>query len=201
MRYIVRTVSFSQQRLDNVEKLKAQIPNLEVYVDTQKDGYASFFAACAMIHETGGVLLEDDVQLCEGFCEKIEAIIAEKGAMVINFFEKPKVWFETSCVGGSNFMWTQCVYLPPHFPNKIKEYYPQFLVEKPKTAQGMAYDCLLSYTMVKEKMKYWRIRPCIVQHLDFKSVIGNRPQNRMTPFFIDDLITQNINYYDLRLTK
>jgi len=201
MRYIVRTVSFSQERLANVEKLKAIIPNLEVFVDTQKDGYASFFAACEMIHESGGVLIEDDIAVCEGFCEKVEAIIAEKGDKVINFFEKPKVWIETSCVGGSNFMWTQCVYLPPNFPNKIREYYEEFKELKPKVWQGMAYDCLLSYAMVKEKMKYWRIRPCLVQHLDFKSVIGNRPSNRNTIFFIDDLKQQNINYNDLRPSK
>jgi len=188
MKYIVRTVGFSEERLANVELLKKKIPNLEVYVDNQKDGYKSFLNVCEKINETGAIILEDDIKLCANFCEKIEKIIKEKGEdKVYNFFERPKKHLETAYVGGSNFLWMQCIYLPPKLPNKIAGYYGQFKQEKPKKWQGMATDCLISYALVKEKVKYWRIRPCLVQHLPFKSVIGNRPKNRQTLYFIDDI--------------
>lgn len=195
MRYIVRTVDFDDKRKANVEELKKQIPNLEVFVDTKHDGYESWFCACEMLHETGGVILEDDVFLCKNFCERIEKIIEEKGTEnVINFFEKPKKYFKTSLEGGSKFMWTQCVYLPPFLGNKMRETFEEFKTKRPKKAQGMAYDCLTAYVLSKLKMKYWRIRPCLVQHLPFQSVIGWRPCNRQTLYFIDDLEIAGIDY-------
>ena len=202
MRFVVRTVDFDKTRLNNVEKLKKEIPNLEVYVDTERDSYKAFMNVCDMIDDTGAVILEDDVKLCDGFCEKIESIIAEKGMdKVFNFFEKPKCYFKTSYVGGSQFLWAQCIYLPPHLGHKMREYYDEFKTLKPKKWQGMATDCLVAYVLTKEKIKYWRIRPCLVQHLDFKSAIGNRPTNRQTPYFIDDLIKKGVDYDDLQPTK
>ena len=188
MRYAVRTVAWKPERLENVEVMRRCVPHLEVFVDHVGDGYANFFNVCAAINDTGGVVLEDDVGLCRDFMRRIEGVIQEKGAdMVINFFERPKVNFETELVAGSKFFWMQCVYLPPGLPEKIMAYHDEFKRTRPKKWFGMATDCLVAYTLVKEKMRYWRIRPTLVQHLPFPSVIGNRPCNRQTPYFIDDL--------------
>jgi hypothetical protein len=54
-----------------------------------------------------------------------------------------------------------------------------------------------AYALVKEKMKYTRVRPCLVQHLPFDSVIGKRPNNRQTLYFIDDLEKEGVNYEDI----
>lgn len=202
MRYVVRTVDNDIRREENVKILRQNIPTLEIYTDTEHDGYKSWLNVCDMIDETGAILLEDDVKVCDGFCEKIESIINEKGAdKVYNFFEKPKTYFKTSYVGGSQFMWTQCVYLPPHLGHKMREYYDEFKTARPKRWQGAAYDLLTAYVLTKEKAKYWRIRPCLVQHLDFPSLIGNRPRNRQTPYFIDDLVEKGIKYDDLQPTE
>lgn len=201
LRFILRTVDFDKQRLDNVEKLKKLIPNLEVFIDTKKDGYNSFFEVCKIINDTGAVILEDDIELCGNFVNLITSIINDKGFdKVYNFFEKPKSYFETSYVGGSNFLWMQCIYLPKDLPLKIFSYYDEFKTNKPKKWQGMATDCLIQYALTKEKIKYWRIRPCLVQHLDFKSVIGNRPTNRQSPYYIELLKEKGINYNDLSIT-
>ena len=197
MKVVVRTVDFCETRNKNVEILKKEIPQLEVVVDHEKDGYKSFLKACKILNDTGGILLEDDVLLCENFLEKIENIVQEKDT-VYNFFEKPKTYFKTSKVGGSNFLWMQCVYIPPKFGEKCINLYEEFKLNKPKKWQGMATDCLIAYVLTKYKMKYWRIRPCLVQHLPFKSVIGKRPTNRQTPFFIDDLIKKGENYDNLQ---
>ena len=95
-------------------------------------------------------------------------------------------------------MWTQCEYLPPHLGHKMREYYDEFKTARPKRWRGAAYDLLTAYVLTKEKTKYWRIRPCLVQHLDFPSLIGNRPKNRQTPYFIDDLVERGIKYDDLQ---
>lgn len=185
MRYMVRTVAWRPDRLQNVEILRSLIPQLEVIVDEKRDGYATLLDACHRLDSTGGVLLEDDVLLCRNFTTRIEEIIQRKQQYVINFFEKPKVPLNTSLVGGSQFLWMQCIYLPPGFPGKMIEHFQTFLVKHPEPD---AYDCLVAHALVKERMKYWRIRPCLVQHLPFRSTLkGSRPPTRQTDFFIDDL--------------
>jgi len=190
MRYAVRTVAWSPERRENVALLKRQLPQLEVFTDQVGDGYAIFFDICRAINDTGGVVLEDDVQLCRDFQPRLEAIVADKGHdQVISFFERPKVKFETGYVGGSNFFWMQCVYLPAGLPAKIVASHDQFKAERPQQWGGMATDRLIAYTLIQERMKYWRIRPTLVQHLPLPSVIGNRPSNRQTPYFIDEVAT------------
>lgn len=188
MRYIVRTVSWSKERRENVAILKEQIPHLEVFTDTVGDYYGLFFEICRSINETGGVVLEDDVQLCRGFVNKVESVIEEKGAdCVISFFERPKVDLETAYVGGSNFFWMQCVYFPPGLPEKFVKHYNDFKTKKPKLWRGNSVDRAVSYALVRERVKYWRIRPTLVQHLPLPSASGPRPINRQTLYFIDDL--------------
>jgi hypothetical protein len=202
MRYVVRTVAWDKERQRNIDVLRLQIPSLEVVEDREGDSYKSFGRACALINDSGGVLLEDDIGLCSRFTERIEATIESKGFdKVYNFFEKPKCYFKTSYVGGSNFLWMQCIYLPPKLPLCIWGYYDEFRQARPEQYKGMATDCLIAYALTKERVKYWRIRPCLVQHLPFESVIGPRPKNRQTPYFIDDLEREGVDYDDLQPTK
>lgn len=187
MKYVVRTVSWSPERLNNVEKMKIQIPSLEVQVDHVGDWYGSFFDVCRKIDATGAVILEDDVLLCRNFSQRIEGVIEDKGTdKVFNFFEKPKVKLETAYVGGSNFLWMQCIYLPPGLPGKMYKHFDAFKSTRPASFKGLSVDSFISYVLVQEKIKYWRIRPCLVQHLDFKS-LGGHASGRITPYFVDDV--------------
>ena len=193
MIYIVRTVSWKPERRENVEVLKSQIPQLTVLTDTEEQndesGWKTFFDAMRMLNSGGGVLLEDDIQLCENFIERIESVIAQRPDDLINFFEKPKVErLVTKYVGGSNFSWNQCTYYPKDLPIEFLNEYETFKNDKPKMHYGMAYDCLMAHTLAKIGRKYWMVRPCMVQHLPMQSAINGRPKNRQTPFFVDDLI-------------
>ena len=188
MRYVVRTVAWLEERRRNVDVLCESIPHLERVVDHVGDGYANFFAACRLLHDTGGVLLEDDVLLCRRFTERLESIVAEKGVgEVISFFERPKVNLDTRYMGGASFFWAQCVYFPPGLMCEFEHNYAEFRQNRPKQWQGMATDRLIAYTLSKLGRKYWRIRPTLVQHLPFTSAIGGRSTKRQTPYFIDDL--------------
>lgn len=198
MRYVVRTVPDSPEREQVVTRLRERLPGLQVLVDHDRDAYASFRRACEMVADTGGILLEDDVELCSDFLEQTRAVFAQVGFLhVINFFERPKSLFPAGFVGGSSFMWTQCTYLPPGFAGRIFDYYDEFHRERPKKAAGMAYDLLLSYALVRERRRYYRHRPCLVQHLPLPSVIGPRPANRQSPYYIELLRQQGVRYEDL----
>lgn len=188
MRYIIRTVDFATDRLKNVEEIKKQIPEAEVDVDTIHDCYKSLFRACDMISETGGVVLEDDVVLCRNFKARVEPIIQEKGVNnVISFFEKPRVKLETKFCAGGEFLWSQCVYFPPKFNELLHKHWERFQIVEPRLARDMHYDVYIRYVLKQEKMKYWRIRPTYVQHLDFDSAISPRSHKRQTYYFIDDV--------------
>lgn len=198
-RYVVRHVSWSPERDLVVESMKQEIPNLEVYTDVFHDWYRAFFDVCDMIDETGAVLLENDVLPCKDFRNRVEAIIQEKGKdKVISFFEKPKTWLSTAYVGGSNFSWMQCLYLPPGVPGKAQRYFDEFRTTRPKQFKGVSVDIFLRYVFVKEKIKYWRIRPCMVQHLNLRSLAGHS-SNRNTIFFVDDLEARGIDYNSLKV--
>lgn len=189
MKYIVRTVSWVDERLRNVEVIKSVIPDIVVLTDTKRDGWNTYFEAMRMLNETGGVLLEDDVILCKGFKERIEGVISQKPDDLINFFERPKVsWCTTKYVGGSQYSSNLCTYYPPNLPIEFLKEYKNFRESKPDKHMGLGYDCLMAHTLVKLKRKYWRIRPCLVQHSMFKSTINNRALDRQTDYFIDDLI-------------
>lgn len=200
MRYVVRAVAWRPERLANVEKMRDQIPHLEVVTDHVGDGYATLFETCRLINDTGAVMLEDDAILCRDFCRRAEQVIADHGAgvEVVNFFEKPKVNVPKAFLGGSNFISTVCTYLPPGLPLKIVENHDEFKAARYQEWTGMAYDNLIKYTLVKERRKYWRIRPALVQHHNFKSTIGHRALDRQTHFFIDDLESHT---HDLRLPE
>lgn len=189
MRYVVRVVAWKPERLENVEVMRSQIPHLETVIDSVGDGYATFFRACELIAETGGVMLEDDAILCRDFRARCESTIDQHGSgmEVINFFEKPKVNVPKAFLGGSNFISTVCTYFPPGLAGKFEMYHDEFKSARYSEWTGMAYDNLIKYTLVKEKRKYWRIRPTLVQHHNFESSIGRRALDRQTHYFIDDL--------------
>lgn len=188
VRYIVRTVDFAKDRLENVAELKRRIPQLEVDIDTIHDCYKSLFRTCDSISEEGGVIIEDDVVLCRNFMERVEGVIAEKGPEnLISFFEKPKVNLVTRFCPGAEFLWSQCVYYPPKFNELFHKHWETFQRDEPRLARDMHYDCYIRYVLKKEGMRYWRIRPTYVQHLDFKSAISPRSTKRQTSYFIDDV--------------
>lgn len=188
MRYILRTVSWRPERLENVERLKLAIPSLKIIVDEVGDGYRTFLEALAKINATGGVLIEDDALLCKGFCERVEKIIDECGqGEVINFFDLRKAEFSTRRFPGRQFWSTLCIYLPPVLPGIIAANYEEFRDNHPKSWAGMATDSLIAYVLQKERLQYWKVRPNLVDHLPFKSVIGPRSTKRQSKYFVDDL--------------
>lgn len=202
MKIVIRTVNGSPERAHNVAKMCEVLGEATVFVDGKRDSYASFRRGCEEVKGTGGLILEDDVQLCKDFLPRVHAVIREVGRdQVINFFEKPRIWLPAGFERGSSFLWMQCLYLPAGFAGRIYDYYDEFKTKRPQSWQGMATDCLVSYALVKEKRRYYRHRPCLVQHLPFQSVIGPRPTNRQTPYFVDDLDAQGVNYDDLKPAK
>ena len=184
-------VSDSPERIANAKLLSESIPNLNLFYGHNEDVFQKFIKCfCLDDNIDGLVLLEDDVQLCNNFYNHINSVISKFNVYVISFFEKPnsKKTLKTSFQKGRDFLFNQCNYYPkyvcdliinPDNINAFKEQYKQKWV--------CPSDSYVAFCLDKYNIDYLMYLPFLVQHLPFKSTLGNRSTKRQTKFFIDDL--------------
>lgn len=207
IKYFVRTTG--ERALDDSF---SQIEYI-LLVDKDHRPVESFIEQLEIISKYDAVLLEDDVQLCKGFDKKIESIIKQYPDRIINFFTRPWEYFKTK--ESVNFSWNQCTYYPKGLAKEIasamRVIYKDMVENKDKldkkylTSTGyIQYGRLESKALEKLGLKHIQFRPCLVQHLDYESLIGNDDgTDRTTLYFVDYLDNLKINYenistYDLK---
>lgn len=176
-------------------------------VDKDHRPVESFIEQLELISDYDAVLLEDDVQLCKDFNKRLETVVKQYPGRVINFFTRPWEYFKTK--ESSEFSWNQCTYYPKGLAKKIamamRVIYKDMLENKDKldkkyiTSAGyIQYGRLESNALEKLGIKHIQFRPCLVQHLDFKSLIGNDDgSDRTTLYFVDYLDNLKINYENI----
>ena len=207
IKYFVRTTG--ERELDGSF---SQIEYI-LLVDKDHRPVESFIEQLEIISKYDAVLLEDDVQLCKGFDKRIESIVKQYPDRVINFFTRPWEYFKTK--ESINFSWNQCTYYPKGLAKEIasamRVIYKDMVENKDKldkkylTSTGyIQYGRLESKALEKLGLKHIQFRPCLVQHLDYESLIGNDDgTDRTTLYFVDYLDNLKINYenistYDLK---
>lgn len=164
----------------------------ERLIDYKHEPIKSFIEQLKYISENDSVLLEDDLILCEDFKRKIEEVIKKYPNKVINFFESPQSYFLTCERVGKYFAYNQCTYYPKGKAKVIAEMMEQVWKEQPNINQ---YDCLEREALHKLNETYIAYRPCLIQHLDKDSLIGNEYGGaRRCIYFIDYLNELNIDY-------
>lgn len=187
-------VADNTERISNAKLLKKQIPDLVIY-SGDNDNVFNKYVNCFNISSEfdGVVVLEDDIQLCRNFLNRIIPIIENNSKDVISFFEKPnsKKQLFTSFRKGSEFLFNQCNYYPKQIcammldKNNLSEFKSTYF-EKYKVWVA-PIDIYIGFVLDKYKIKYLMQVPFLVQHLPFKSMLGNRSSKRQTKYFIDDL--------------
>lgn len=165
-------------------------------IDKEHKPVKSFIEQLEIISEYDAIFLEDDIQLCRDFVKRIEEVIKKYPDRIINFFTDPSHWFETK--DAQTFYFNQCTYYPKGLAKKLAAEMRKIEEENPGKFQ---YDVLESKALHIMNIKHIQYRPCLVQHLDFKSLVGNRDNYRITPYFIDYLDDLNIKYKDAKLPK
>ena len=196
---IIYGVLCSEGNIDrtlNVRKMKETIPELRVLFsnkDNVFENHIALFAWCVKSGADGIVVLEDDVQLCKNFKEKVYAVVEKHKNEVVSFFESAcsKKELHSEYRSGRQFAWNQCNY----YPKEICELYAnekhlQDFVEYYKTLDkpwNYPIDTYQSWIMGKNGINYWMEVPFLVQHLPLKSNFKGRPLNRQSKYFIDDL--------------
>lgn len=179
--FIVRTTSFGNR---DISHLKKAIDDLIVYVDYNHDAMGSFLNA---ITYTEGplVMLEDDIELCDNFVEKIKEAIMQYPNHIINFFSLRKKDYELKKPYeelGSKFMMNQCNYIPSGYGNQIAEFYKTWTR---KMEHPTGYDILMADWMKSNKLKYIQWFPHLVNHIECKSLINPKRSSKRTDKLFD----------------
>lgn len=182
LRYVCLTVS---ERLKNVNAIKEQIPELEVFIDYNKSKFDFLLKVWDALKNDDIIWLEDDIELCNNFKEKIENEIEFFGNKeLISFFYAPietmynskffSLDSRSAYRDGKSFLWNQCVFIPKGFLNYFIYYYnnnfKNFNFFKP---HDFNYDNCIAYALNEMNQNYWLIRPSLVQHSDKNSTLGH----------------------------
>ena len=183
MKYYVRTTL--ERELDSTY---SQI-EYELLVDKEHKPVESFIKQLEIISDNDAVLLEDDLLLCKNFKKRIERVISRYPDKIINFFTFPIQYFKTREF--QRFIWNQCTYYPKGIAKIVAAKMQEI---KNNSDIEMQYDILENEALKELKITHIQNRPCLVQHLDGKSLIGNSMKGRMTIYFIDYLDELNISY-------
>lgn len=186
MKYYVRTTL--ERKLDETY---SQI-EYELLIDKEHKPVDSFIKQLEIISEEDSVLLEDDLILCKNFKERIESVIEQFSDKIINFFTFPRAYFQTREF--KKFLWNQCTYYPKNISKQIALVMKKIKKQKDEIGESLQYDALENLALEELGMTHIQYRPCIIQHLDGKSLIGNNDSGRMTIYFVDYLNELDITY-------
>lgn len=161
----------------------------EKLVDIERKPVESFIKQLKYISQWDSVLLEDDLILCKDFKNRIEEVIKQYPNKIINFFTRPNDYFTTH--ESSIFAYNQCTYYPQGVALQIAIEMEKWFIKNPRSQ----YDILENNALRELGLTHMQYRPCLVQHLDNDSLIGNVAKGyRRTPYFIDYLTELNIGY-------
>lgn len=164
--------------------------NFEKLIDKDKNTCKFYIECLKYISDYDAILLEDDLILCNNFEKEIEKAVSMYPNKIISFFSVPTLYFETRENKLHGFL--QCYYFPKGIGKVIAEKLEKLNIKKFKKVVPMLR--LLNLDIIE-------YRPCLVQHLDNDSLVGNRTGFRRTPYFIDFLKELNIDYKDAEQYK
>ena len=184
LKYYIRTTG---ERV--LDKSYSQI-NYELLIDTEHNARKSFVEQLEHLATLDDdiVILEDDLILCDNFEALIEKVIYKYKDKIINFFYYPESYFSTH--EDENFTWNQCVY----YPNKLLKILAKEMRHQYTLYPNTQHDTVEGRALKMLNISVINYRPCLVQHLDFDSLVGNSCMGRRSPYFVDYLKELNIPY-------
>ena len=162
--------------------------NYEKLIDIERKPVKSFIEQLKYISSWDSVLLEDDLVLCTDFLTEINKAISTYPDKIINFFTRPTEYFQTH--EDNRFLYNQCTYYPKGVAKIVAEEMESIWIKNP----NLQYDIIEDKALKNLKITHIQYRPCLIQHLDNNSLIGNKTDFRRTLFFLDDLNKLNISY-------
>lgn len=128
------------------------------------------------IGDDPAVYLEDDIVLTGDFTAKVEAEIAARPGMVINFFGlRDDAAKGSRAMAGSTFSMNQCFYLPRGYSSLLYDYFPRW---PGRIIHHSGCDLFIGDWLRSRAERYWQHVPSLVQHRVAKSVIDPRRSSK-----------------------
>lgn len=159
-----------KQREDNVNKMLSQLWEwVEVFWDEKHD--ATDTLCRALDTDEPLLMLEDDIELCEGFLEKAKAEIEKRPETFIMFYS---LWDEEH-IPAEEFTWsvtlTQAYYVPANIGKRLSDYLRHD--QRSNMKDSRRYDIGINTWLRFEWTKKFVTNPSLVQHLAWTSLIND----------------------------
>lgn len=193
----MKTVIFTyegapEERVKNTQKLKEQL-NADVFTGST-DTIKNLVDLCRRYNDSL-LILEDDVELCEGFKDFTDSILEKYVGNVVNFhfntFPRGDLkesltindkQFKLYEVPGSKYIWNQCFFLPNNARKLIVDNEKGFRRSYPYYVRTKQQDVYIAYCI--RDSEFIAVYPSLVRHLDFGSTIRDSKSSK-TLFTID----------------
>lgn len=193
MKVIIRTTLNKTFEIDDSYKQLERFPSVLFSIDYELRGCSWNLAqAFRLAGNEPAIHLEDDLILCDDFCNKVIDEIRRRPKNILSFFSRKKNLRETTKKNGFWNIYTHCFYYPGFKNSEVAdfiEFYNSNDTAK-KEAIGTACDLQLSDYAMRNGLDNYLIFPALVQHRRVPTRC-KKPRNtaRQTTYFIDDLIT------------
>lgn len=195
MKYFVRTTgeraldeSFSQIEYTLLIDKEHKFPN--IFVDQLR-----------AINEYDAILMEDDIILCKDFDKRINEVVSRFPKDIINFFTLPNTYLMPISVSDAEmYCYNQCMFFPKGVSGKIADIIETNNINNGKNTPEMMIKLVKCGHPEITIINY---RPCLVQHIDGKSLIGDNSKigHRRSPYFVDYLDELGITYTEAKHSK
>ena len=171
--------------MECVKYLMGRLPEAEFCFDRVRDHWETFTRALEMAGEDSHIAMEEDVVLCRGFRDKVEAAIAERPKNVIQFFSMRR---DDKTIGSRwcrSFCMNQCTYFPAGYSSKVLAFSVSW---SRRSEHPTGTDLMVNDFLRARKEQHWIHVPSLVDHLPLRSEIGKRSRGRRSLTFTDPWI-------------
>lgn len=181
-RVLIQAVPWDQRRVRVVRDLLTQVPDAEVVWDSERSGYRTFKLVMEAMGDGPGILLEDDVELCSDWRNRVEAVVEANPDDVITFFDTIPHPDGVHRLHPRHFGGNLCVYFPAGTPADFLSWVEEGTQVTDHDEQY--HDLLFGRYLRKRGLTYLSHVPSLVQHRPFASVVNpNRSKKRQSPTY------------------
>jgi hypothetical protein len=177
----IRAVPWVPERVDNAHHLRRKL-KAKIVWDTNRDGASTMVDALRVAAGTAAIHMEDDVVLAPCFREQVEASIADRPDMVIQFFS----WMVEDLTEGSReadgrgFRCTPCFYIPERMSHPLSVY----MGANREIIDRIGWDYTIGKYLGMNKERYFIHIPSLVEHRSWTSAVrpGRSTRRKSTTF-------------------
>ena len=155
----------------NIDNILEQIPDAIVHTDYTGNATLGFIDSLKLGTGSDILKLEDDIELCDDFVNKVQKTISEYPNRVISFFTLKKI-NKTKELSGRTFCSSCAMFIPDRFAKGIIEFHKKGWNKIDIHPTG--YDLMFGDYLTSINEKYILTNPSLVQHKQIVSVINSR---------------------------